>query len=169
MIGLFAGRKRLQQYLDERNQAEEELRNSSNALEAVNKTLNLANQELADHHDHLEGLVHERTLALAEARDQLIEPVLQGRLDEFVKALPVMDRAPAKLLFLLSCLCRWLFRCCFFHSYLCRCFYHWLFSCYFFHSYLCRCFCHWLFSCYFFHSHLFYRLCRHSITLLSPR
>ncbi len=53
MIGLFAGRKRLQQYLDERNQAEEELRNSSNALEAVNKTLNLANQEPADHRDHL--------------------------------------------------------------------------------------------------------------------
>jgi len=69
MIGLFAGRKRLQQYLDERNQAEEELCKSSDALGAANRTLSLANQELANHRDHLEGLVHTRTLALAEARD----------------------------------------------------------------------------------------------------
>lgn len=70
MIGLLAGRKRLQQYLDERNQAEEKLRNSGDALETANRTLNLANQELANHRDHLEELVHARTLALAEARDE---------------------------------------------------------------------------------------------------
>ena len=68
-----------------------------------------------------------------------------------------MDRASAKLLFLLNYLCRWFFSCYFFHSRLCH--------------RLCSCLCHWFFSCYFFSSHLCYRLFsfyRHSITTL-PR
>lgn len=58
------------------------------------------------------------------------------------EALPVMDRAPAKLLLLLSYLCRWLFSCYFFY-------------CYFFY-------------CYFFRSSLFRSLCGHPITCPSP-
>jgi len=45
------------------------------------------------------------------------------------EALPVMDRASAKLLFLLSYLCRWFFSCYFFHGYF-------LHSCFFYR--LCR-------------------------------
>lgn len=50
-------------------QAEQELRDSRDALEAANRGLNLANAELAQHRDHLEDLVHARTRELAAARD----------------------------------------------------------------------------------------------------
>jgi len=69
ILGLYMGRKRLQNHLYERKRAEEELCNSRDALEAANKALNLAKDELTGHRDHLEELVHTRTLALAEASD----------------------------------------------------------------------------------------------------
>jgi signal transduction histidine kinase len=69
ILGLYVGRKQLQNHLYARKQAEEELRNSRDALDEANRTLNLTNDELVRHRNHLEELVHARTLALAEARD----------------------------------------------------------------------------------------------------
>jgi signal transduction histidine kinase len=69
ILGLYMGRKRLQNHLYERKRAEEELCNSRDALGAAIRALNLTNDELTRHRDHLEELVHARTLALAEARD----------------------------------------------------------------------------------------------------
>lgn len=69
ILGLSMGRKRLRKHLHERKLAEEELRNSKEALEAANGALSHANEELARHRDHLEELVHARTRELAEARD----------------------------------------------------------------------------------------------------
>lgn len=69
ILGLYIGRKRLQNHLYELKRAEEALRNSRDDLETTNKALNFANNELAQHRDHLEELVHARTRDLAEARD----------------------------------------------------------------------------------------------------
>lgn len=69
ILGLYLGRKKLQNHLYEQKQAEEKLRVSKDAIEASNRALNHANDELAGHRDHLEELVNNRTRELAAARD----------------------------------------------------------------------------------------------------
>ena len=67
--GAVVGLASLAQEVTGRLRAEAELLSSRDAVEAANRALNRANEELTQHRDHLEELVHARTRELAEARD----------------------------------------------------------------------------------------------------